>query len=72
MIAYIFQTYPENFHIRGHPLHTYAKFSEELTFLPLWRIRRLEILHMYLMDDSFQLFIILLKLSRQICYFLRK
>ena len=71
MIAYIFQTYPENFHIRGHPLYTYAKFSEELTFLPPWRIR-LEILHTYLMDDSFQLFIILLKLSRQICYFLRK
>ena len=59
MIAYIFQTYPENFHIRGHPLSTYAKFSQKLTFLTPWRIR-LETLHTYLMDDSFQLFIILL------------
>ena len=48
---------------RGHPLSTYAKFSEKLTFLTPWyahvpvRIRGLEmlvfreILRTYLMDD---------------------
>ena len=48
---------------RGHPLSTYVKFSEKLTFLTLWyaqvrvRIRGLEmlvfrkILRTYLMDD---------------------
>ena len=49
--------------LRGHPLSTYAKFSEKLTFLTLWyghvyvRIKGLEmlvfrkILRTYLMDD---------------------
>ena len=49
---------------KGHPLSTYTKFSEKLTFLTPWyahvrvRIRGLEmlvfrkILRVYLMDDS--------------------
>ena len=43
------------FRIRGHPLRTYAKFSEKLTFLtPLIRTEMLvfrKILRTYLMDN---------------------
>ena len=53
---------------RGHPLSTYAKFSQKLTFLTSWyahvrvRMRVLEmlvfrkILHTYLMDGPIQVF----------------
>ena len=59
-VAYIIS----HFFVRGHPLSTYAKFSEKLRFLNPWyanvcvRIKWLEmlvfrkILHRYLRDDS--------------------
>ena len=46
-------------HFRGHPLSTYVKFSEKLTFLTVVRIRGLEMLvfwklfRTYLMDDPY-------------------
>ena len=66
VISFSFLALLLNFHFRLgttlwiHPLRTYAKFSEKLTFLtPCVRIRRLEmlvfrkILRTYLMDEPY-------------------